>query len=122
MKRLILMIPIVIACNSNPPTTEITERSIVADSIKRDPITLAPIRMTDFDSCKFLHERILFYIEQVDMKLMSKKSTNKTIDSLQKILYRLRDGLNLNQRRELSDYANHVLNEIVDRKVERDNK
>jgi flagellin-specific chaperone FliS len=61
------------------------------------------------------------YAEKVDMKQMAKKEAKKKTDSLQKILYKLRDNLNLQQRKELSDYAMKMFNEMVDRKVLRDN-
>jgi hypothetical protein len=109
-----------IACN-NTNFAEATQSS-QSDSVLRDPITLAPIKMTDFDSCKYLHERIMYYVEQVDLKQLSKKEAKKKTDSLQKILYQLRSKININQRKELSDYASKLFNEMVDRKVVRDNK
>lgn len=120
MKQLVPILILVIACNTKQPSPVINP--VISDSTNRDPITMAPIRKTNFDSCKFLHERIVYYIEQSDMKLLKKKTANKKIDSLQAILYRLREELNLYERKYLSDYANHLVNELVDRKVARDNR
>jgi hypothetical protein len=124
MKYLVISVLVLmnlsIACN-NTNFAEATQSS-QSDSVLRDPITLAPIKMTDFDSCKYLHERIMYYVEQVDLKQLSKKEAKKKTDSLQKILYQLRSKININQRKELSDYASKLFNEMVDRKVVRDNK
>jgi hypothetical protein len=117
---MIAVMSIAIACNSHPKT-EAKPTEAKSDGIPRDPITGAPIKMTNFDSCKLLHERIMSYAEKVDMKQMAKKEAKKKTDSLQKILYKLRDNLNLQQRKELSDYAMKMFNEMVDRKVLRDN-
>jgi hypothetical protein len=68
-------------------------------------------------------QKIIFqYIEQAETKKITKKQLDRMAKPLQRHLDSLGLVLNANEKKELKDYGIMLVNEMIDRKIARENK
>jgi hypothetical protein len=110
---LTLIFTIAILCSCNPPMDKTNNSVDTTQSI-------IPSKPSKLSEAKEIAKTILTYVEQADMKKITKKQLDKKAAPLQKHLDSLRFELTPDELKELDDYRTQLVIEMADRKVARE--
>jgi hypothetical protein len=107
---------ILIGCN-NPSDTNTLNNNVQPSSVQAE-LTVK----SNLDEAKETQKTIFELIEQAETKKITKKQLDKKAKPLQKHLDSLTLVLNADEKKELKSYGSILFNEMIDRKVIRDNQ
>lgn len=107
---------ILVSCN-NPSDTK-----TLNNTLQPSPVQAELTKKSNLDQAKETQKTIFELIEQADTKKITKKQFDKKAKPLQRHLDSLTLVLTPEERKELKSYAITIINEVIDRKVIRDNQ
>lgn len=107
---------ILISCN-NPSDTK-----TLNNTLQPSPVQTELTKKSNLDQAKETQKTIFELIEEAETKKITKKQLDKKAKPLQRHLDSLTLVLTPDEKKELKSYGEVLFNEMIDRKVIRDNQ